>query len=425
MRLLALLSACLAFAGCGRRVAFQPAGGWRLANNPNHIRSQAVSKEQSRNGAAPTMIVDQLKKAADGVKGAAAETIIAQKVADKLEKASEKYDIPEKYMVIMKSLFTSYMTEVYKAGNDVDYYENILSTIFKKVLENAKEPYKFPPYHQAIREPFDYYNLGSEFLTGVVSKEGSEVIGESKLAEIQQHVKNGDNVVLLANHQSEADPQIFSVLLDPIVPGFAESTIFVAGDRVTTDILAQPFSMGRNLLCIFSKKHIANPPELKSQKTRHNRMVMKEMQKLFTDGGKVIWVAPSGGRDRKGEDGNYKVAPFDPKSVEMFRLMADKAGRKTHFYPLSMVTHFIAPPPDSVGGAIGEERKVMYGPAGLNFGDEVDLEKFAAGCVVENFPADCDPTQEREALRNALSEHVHSIVEENYKGLEASLAEKV
>mmetsp|Transcript_42141 Transcript_42141/g.74688 ORF Transcript_42141/g.74688 Transcript_42141/m.74688 type:complete len:91 (+) Transcript_42141:1-273(+) len=90
-----------------------------------------------------------------------------------------------------------------------------------------------------------------------------------------------------------------------------------------------------------------------------------------------------------------------------------------------MVTHFIAPPPDSVGGAIGEERKVMYGPAGLNFGDEVDLEKFAAGCVVENFPADCDPTQEREALRNALSEHVHSIVEENYKGLEASLAEKV
>ena len=57
------------------------------------------------------------------------------------------------------------------------------------------------------------------------------------------------------------------VLLDPEVPGFAEDTIFVAGDRVTTDLLAQPFSMGRNLLCIFSKKHIENPPE---QKVRSN-----------------------------------------------------------------------------------------------------------------------------------------------------------
>ena len=35
--------------------------------------------------------------------------------------------------------------------------------------------------------------------------------------------------------------------------------IMVAGDRVTTDVVAVPFSKGRNLLCIFSKKHIENP----------------------------------------------------------------------------------------------------------------------------------------------------------------------
>lgn len=46
------------------------------------------------------------------------------------------------------------------------------------------------------------------------------------------------------------------ILLDPTYPDFAERTIFVAGDRVTTDLLAQPFSMGRNLLCIYSKKHL-------------------------------------------------------------------------------------------------------------------------------------------------------------------------
>ena len=81
-------------------------------------------------------------------------------------------------------------------------------------------------------------------------------------------------------------------------------------------------------LCIFSKKHIENPPELKSQKSRHNRNVMKTMQQMFTEGGKVIWVAPSGGRDRSDEAGKFAVAPFDSKSVEMFRLMADKAGKK-------------------------------------------------------------------------------------------------
>ena len=55
---------------------------------------------------------------------------------------------------------------------------------------------------------------------------------------------------------------------------------------------------------------------------------MKQMQKLFTDGGKIIWVAPSGGRDRQGADGEFEVAPFDSKSIEMFRLMADKACRR-------------------------------------------------------------------------------------------------
>lgn len=69
---------------------------------------------------------------------------------------------------------------------------------------------------------------------------------------------------------------------------------------------------------------------------------------LFKEGGQIIWVAPSGGRDRKDDNGEYQVAPFDPKSVEMFRLMADKAGRTTHFYPLSMLTYPICPPPEQV-----------------------------------------------------------------------------
>uniref|UniRef100_A0A7S4F5M3 Phospholipid/glycerol acyltransferase domain-containing protein n=1 Tax=Chrysotila carterae TaxID=13221 RepID=A0A7S4F5M3_CHRCT len=369
-----------------------------------------------------TMIVDQLKDmvAAGGqsLKEAAAREIVEQKVAKKLADAQEKYSIPEKYITLMKSFFSSYMTEIYLNDRDMDKYEVLLTQLMKKVLETAKEPYQFEPYHKSMREPFDYYALGNDFAEGMVAREQSIIEGIEQIKKIQEQVAAGDNVVLLANHQSEADPQFFSVLLDPLVPGFAESTIFVAGDRVTTDLLAMPFSMGRNLLCIFSKKHVDNPPELKSQKTRHNRRVMKTMQELFTEGGKVVWVAPSGGRDRQDANGKYQVSPFDSKSIEMFRLMAGKAKRVTHFYPLSMFTYPICPPPQQVGGEIGEVRNVKYHPAGLYFGDEVDLSQFSEGCVGgDNFPEGCDPNASRDELREALATSVHRTVSDNYRKL--------
>ena len=73
----------------------------------------------------------------------------------------------------------------------------------------------------------------------------------------------------------------------------------------------------------------------------------------------------------------------------------------------------------------GEERTVKWSPAGLHFGDEVDLEAFAAGCVVDGFPEGCDPSQQREALRDALSQHIHGLVSDNYKGLEGKLNDKI
>jgi len=132
------------------------------------------------------------------------------------------------------------------------------------------------------------------------------------------------------------------------------------------------------------------------------------MRKLFGEGGKLIWVAPSGGRDRKNpETGKYQVAPFDSASVAMFKLIGTKATKKTHFYPLSMLTSTISAAPDKVGGDIGEFRDANYAPAALYFGAEIDLEKFAEG--------------EKEAMREALSQHVHDEVEKNYNALEAAL----
>ena len=159
---------------------------------------------------AATMIIDQMKAAAREVELAAAAAIVQQKVKEKLEKAQEKYDVPEKYLAIMGGFFTSYMTEVYRSGNDVDYYEKTLTALFKKVLERAKDPHKFEPFHRAMREPFDYYALGNEFAKPIINRQTSALVGLEKIDQMRAQMAAGDNVVLLANHQSEADPQVRS-----------------------------------------------------------------------------------------------------------------------------------------------------------------------------------------------------------------------
>tara|TARA_B110001452_G_scaffold46339_1_gene35377 strand:- start:183 stop:1385 length:1203 start_codon:yes stop_codon:yes gene_type:complete len=355
------------------------------------------------------------------IKGAAIEATVSHKVQRKLADAQAKYDIPQKYIDVIHGFFTNYMVEIYKSGGDVDFYEEMLSGLLAQVLLLTKEPPTFEPFHRSVREPFDYYAMGVDFARGIVEKDKSLTCGASNIEKIQLQLAAGDNVVLLANHQSEADPQIFSILLDDEYPGLAESTIFVAGDRVTTDMLAKPFSMGRNLLCIFSKKHVDNPPEQRADKMRHNRMVMKRMGQLLKEGGQCIWVAPSGGRDRPDGNGDYQVADFDAKSVEMFRLMADKAQRPTHFYPLSMFTFPNLPPPVAVGGAVGEVRIVKRFPAGLHFADEVNLENFSEGCLAENFPEGCTVDSTREELRDAFARHCQQVVSENYKKMEQEL----
>jgi len=101
--------------------------------------------------------------------------------------------------------------------------------------------------------------------------------------------------------------------------------------------------------------------------------------------------------------------------------MAAKAEKTTHFYPLSMFTYPICPPPKAVGGEIGETRTVKFYPAALHFGEEVDLSAFAEGCVIDNFPEGCDANSSRDDLREALAIHVHKIVSNNYEALASKL----
>lgn len=260
--------------------------------------------------------------------------------------------------------------------------KNMLDALQYGMTYGLQDKFQFGSTHEALRgnpetedgNAIDFYKFGCDFFRAAMNLSESLVLGEENLAILREQINNGENVVLLANHQSEADPQVVSCLFEKA--GFndeAEKMVYVAGHKVTTDTLAIPFSMGRNLICIHSKKHIDADPETKPAKSRENLAAMSGMLGKLRQGGTIIWVAPSGGRDRRDLDTNtVPLAPFDQKTVDMFRLMGNKSKVKTHFYALSMVSYDICPPPDFVEVGTGEQRNVRFVPVGIAVSDELE-----------------------------------------------------
>ena len=127
---------------------------------------------------------------------------------------------------------------------------------------------------------------------------------------------------------------------------------------------------------------------------------------MKVQGGKAIYVAPSGGRDRPNAAGKIALSPFHPQSVEMFRLIAKQSKCPTHFYPLALKTYDILPPPDTVISDLGELRKPNRQGIHFAFGEELDMETFP-GCNL----------QDRYARRSALAMNVFNIVKTLYAEL--------
>ena len=304
----------------------------------------------------------------------------------------------------LKNFFRDYV----KAGKENGWDEAALGRIFLSYVEQvAKEhvrPYPFLTYHQKILAPFNYYELGINFMRPLVDEKSSFYLGTDTLDSIQSQLNAKENAVFFGNHQIEPDPQLMALLLRENYPKLAEEMIFVAGHRVTTDPLATPISKGTNMLCIFSKKYLDDLPEKKMERIQHNQKTMKQMGQLLAEGGKCIYVAPSGGRDRPGASGEVEVAPFDAASIEMFYLIAKHAKTPTHFYPLSLSSYSLLPPPDRIFQDLGERREPKKAPIALWFGEEIEMEKEATEDLLSR--------QEKRQLRADL------IYEEVKKGYE-------
>lgn len=264
-------------------------------------------------------------------------------------------------------IFTRFMQKMRSLSKNPERDFPLLDFYEQEFRKQLHDPTPFPPYHKRIPELTEF---GKKFIRMSLDVEHSKVLGQERLEEIKEALERKENVILFANHQVEPDPQILQLLFG------LDDMIFVAGDRVVRDPIAIPMSLGCNLLCIYSKKYIDVPPEMKEQKLHHNQRTLKKMEELLKEGGKIIYVAPSGGRDRKSPDGSLTPAPFDPSSIELFLLIAAKAKTPTHFYPLALYTYELLPPPSTIQIELGEERTPTYGPAFVAIGPEIIPDTF-------------------------------------------------
>ncbi|MCC7007964.1 MAG: 1-acyl-sn-glycerol-3-phosphate acyltransferase [Acidobacteria bacterium] len=316
---------------------------------------------------------------------------------------------PAQFGSILQHFYDQYHEALANAGLPRDRADDLWCTFIEQLEAQIESPFVFEPYHGQITAPFDHYRFGLEFLRPLVDRSRSSVRGLPELDRIAAQLAAGENVILLANHQTEGDPQAISLLLEDTYPAIARDMIFVAGERVTTDPLAVPFSMGRNLLCIYSKRYIEHPPDRKAIKQRHNQKTMERMRELLGAGGRCVYAAPSGGRDRM-TAGAIEIAPFDPQSIEMYFLMARRAHRPSHFYPMALATYDFLPPPESIQIELGEARHIRRAGIHLAIGPEIDMEHIG------------DAALDKHARRTARAEHIWRAVREEYRQIVAPAA---
>lgn len=335
-----------------------------------------------------------------------------QELLSGIRKEKEAGTLPSNVATGLEDLYKSYQNAVVQSGNSrAD--EIVLSNMavaFDRIMLEVEDPFTFSPYHRAIREPFDYYIFGQEYIRPLIDFRNSYVGNLNLFSDMEEKLRQGHNVVLISNHQTEADPAVIALSLERTNPYIAENVTYIAGDRVVADPLCKPFSMGRNLVCVYSKKHMNDIPELVDMKRRANTRSLKEMAMLLRKGSQIIWIAPSGGRDRPDPSmGEWFPAPFDASSVDNIRRLADHSGVPGHIYPLALMCYDIMPPPPQVEKDIGEKRVISFHGVGLSVAPEIDYDEIASG------------RENLEEVKMEFSDALYNSVTEQYNVLKSAI----
>lgn len=330
-----------------------------------------------------------------------------------LQQMVEKGRCPAKLMPLWQDFFNNYKKAIIgsnQEGANERLVAQVQATIADCVLNQFVAPYEFPSLHQRILEPYDYFAFGQRYVASLTDFSRSVLGQPQRWAQINKLLEAGENVILLANHQTEADPGVFAHMLKDVYPKMSTDVIYVAGDRVVTDPLCKPFSMGRNLFCVHSKKHMDDIPELKAAKMETNRKTLVAMQRKLNEGGCLIWIAPSGGRDRPKENGKWAPDNFDPAAVDLMKSLALRAKRPSHLFPMAMFSHPMMPPPTTIDKAVGERRMTHFTPVGISVCEELNVASILATCG-----------EDKEQQQKAVAGAAFDAVVKEYQKLEEAI----
>lgn len=322
---------------------------------------------------------------------------------------------PPQLLMAWKDFFNNYKTAVTTSGApgaNIKLASKVQASIADTVLKEFKSPYVFPPFHTRLLTPYNYFEFGQRYVGTLINFNESLLGHPERWNEIDRLLQQKHNVVILANHQTEADPGVFAHMLLSSNPSLAKEVVYVAGDRVVTDALCKPFSMGRNLFCVYSKRHLDDDPSTKAAKMDNNRKTVLTMARKLNEGGLLMWIAPSGGRDRPKENGEYLPDKFDPDAVELMRNLVARAKQPGHIFPMAMFSYPVMPPPKTVDKALGERRLTNYTPVGISLCEELNVDKIVSGI------------SEKEEQQRALAVAAHQAVTEEYILLDKALKEK-
>lgn len=323
--------------------------------------------------------------------------------------------LPARYAALFNTFQERYLKAVVRSPEDLPLAKARLSTFLEHAIAQAKHPYAFAPLHYALRSPIDYHTFGVDFILPLIDLSRSGFLGIEWLKDIEESRQAGENIIFFANHQIEADPQVLSIFLKPHAPKLAEELFCVAGARVTSDPLAIPFTLGCNILSVYSKNHMDSDPDKRTAQQTHNLRTLSALSELLNQGGHAIYVAPSGGRDRPNAEGKLLPASFDPQSIQLFTLLAKKARKPVHFYPMALATYAILPPPDSRQSELGEERYVTRSPVGVAIGPRLDFQTISIASLDSSKE---DKETSREARQQAAADYAWQAVFKLYQTLE-------
>ncbi|GFZ08685.1 hypothetical protein Acr_20g0004930 [Actinidia rufa] len=93
-----------------------------------------------------------------------------------IKKEAESGRLPSNVAQGMEELYQNYRNAVFQSGNpnaDETFLSNMIVAL-DRIFKEVEDPFVFLPYHKAIREPFDYYMFGQNYIRPLIDFSGFE-----------------------------------------------------------------------------------------------------------------------------------------------------------------------------------------------------------------------------------------------------------